>query len=102
MLPDTFITRALYDTLVEHLALVAGTPNSFDLIKNALRALPLPDHRLEVLADHLAHLEPCPFRGEVTEDQIKIALGEVGDVWPNNIRGDVILAHYEDHLTRLH
>jgi hypothetical protein len=28
----------------------------------------------------LAELKPCPFAGVVTEDQIKIALGELFDI----------------------
>lgn len=87
---DIFVTRALYNTLVEHLALNAGTASNIGPVRNVLRALPLRTHRLEVLADHLARLDPCPFTGHVTEDQIKVALGEVGDVWPNSIRGHVI------------
>jgi hypothetical protein len=96
MKPDTFVTRALYLTITEHVVLFAGDPANLDRIKNVLRALPLPNHRLEALAAHLAHLAPCPFCGEVTEDQVKIVLGEVGDIWPNSVRGDVMLAHYED------
>lgn len=36
----------------------------------------------------IAALEPCPFEGVVTADQIKEALGEIGDIWPESIRGD--------------
>ena len=93
MQPDTFITTALYDTLVEHLALVAGNTN---LIRNILRALPLPDHQLEALADRLAHLAPSPFAECVTDNEVKICLGEHGSVWPNSIKGAVTLANYED------
>jgi hypothetical protein len=32
----------------------------------------------------------------VTGNEIKIALGEIGDIWPNSIRGHVMIAHYED------
>jgi hypothetical protein len=34
------------------------------------------------IAKALAAIEPCPFAGRVTPDQIKIVLGEVADVWP--------------------
>ena len=34
------------------------------------------------LALAIAGQPPCQFTGRVTEDQIKIALGEIGDVWP--------------------
>ncbi len=96
MKPDTFVTSALYLTITEHVVLFAGDPANLDRIKNVLRALPLPNHRLEALAGHLARLAPCPWSGEVTEDQLKICLGEHGNIWPNNIRGDVLLASYED------
>lgn len=41
---------------------------------------------LDGVAEAIASLEPCPFAGKVTADQIKIVLGEVGDVWPGSIR----------------
>jgi hypothetical protein len=37
------------------------------------------------LVEALAAIKPCPVTGEVT-DQVKIALGEVGDIWPNSIK----------------
>jgi hypothetical protein len=33
-------------------------------------------------AEAIAALEPCPFQGRITADQVKIALGEVGNIWP--------------------
>jgi hypothetical protein len=36
----------------------------------------------------LAKLEPCPYAGRVTEDQVKIALGELLDIWPASIADD--------------
>ncbi len=30
----------------------------------------------------IEELKPCPFAGKVTADQIKIALGEWLDIWP--------------------
>ena len=45
----------------------------------------VPHHRL---AEKIANLEPCPFVGRVTPDQVKIALGEFGDIWPESIRED--------------
>jgi hypothetical protein len=44
--------------------------------------------RFERIAEAIAALEPCAFRGVVTADQIKMALGEHGDIWPGCIRGD--------------
>ena len=39
-------------------------------------------------AKAIAALEPCPFAGVVTVDQIKIVLGEVADIWPAAIADD--------------
>jgi hypothetical protein len=33
----------------------------------------------------LVELEPCPFAGVVTVDQVKIALGEWLNIWPASI-----------------
>jgi hypothetical protein len=40
------------------------------------------------IAEALAVLEPCPVHGRITTDQVKIVLGEVGNIWPETIRGD--------------
>lgn len=56
--------------------------------------------RYSRLVTALANLQPCPFAGRITEDQIKVALGEAGDVWPLEIRGDVIMAMLEDREKR--
>lgn len=32
-----------------------------------------------------AALKPCPFAGVVTADQVKLALGEYLDIWPDSI-----------------
>jgi len=40
------------------------------------------------IAEAIAALEPCPFHGCITSDQVKIVLGEVGDIWPESIRCD--------------
>ena len=33
----------------------------------------------------IAALGPCPFAGTVTADQVKLALGEFLDIWPESI-----------------
>jgi hypothetical protein len=43
-------------------------------------------------AEELAALKPCPFAGRVTADRVKIALGELLEIWPASIADDV-LAH---------
>ena len=48
----------------------------------------LPDHTYDTLVSAILRAEPCAFSGTVTEDQIKIALGEVSDIWPARIKED--------------
>lgn len=40
------------------------------------------------VAKVIAAIEPCPFAGEVTADQIKIALADAADIWPVSIAAD--------------
>ncbi len=96
MTPDLYITRAVYKTTTEHLALFAGDPANLNQIKNVLRASPLPAYRLDVLAGHLARLTPCPWSREITKDEVRVCLGEHGDVWPGSIKRSVLLATFED------
>jgi hypothetical protein len=86
----------LYHALVARLVPVAGTGNA-EQIKAILGAL-TPD-RLVRLVDYLAHLEPCPVTGIITENEIKIALGEAGGIWPREIYADVVMARLE-HLEK--
>lgn len=60
-----------------------------------------PDY--DRLVDALANLKPCPFEGRITADQIKIALGELGDVWPASILPDVLQSaeRIDDNIVRL-
>jgi hypothetical protein len=90
---ELYLGTDLYHALVERLLPVAGTGNA-DQVRAVIG--PLAKDGVEPLADRLAHLAPCPMAGKVTGNEIKIALGEVGDIWPNNIKGAVTLAHYED------
>ena len=46
----------------------------------------IADETYHRLVAALLTLEPCPVTGEVGPDQIKIALGEVADIWPESIR----------------
>jgi hypothetical protein len=48
----------------------------------------LPTEKYNALAEALANLEPCPVRGVITADQIKIVLGERADIWPASIAAD--------------
>jgi hypothetical protein len=55
--------------------------------------------RYNKLIDALLNMKPCPFAGVVTADQIKLALGLGGDIWPATILPDVLA---EDHRTLCH
>ncbi len=46
----------------------------------------VPDERLVRAADAIANLAPCPIAGRITRDQVLLALGEFGDIWPDSIR----------------
>ncbi|AUC93702.1 hypothetical protein CWS35_04830 [Bradyrhizobium sp. SK17] len=82
-------------TIVNRLIPVAGTGNA----KANIAALePLTNDRLNLLADRLAALAPCPVTGLVTDNEIKIALGEHGDIWPSCIRGHIMVADLEGDL----
>lgn len=53
----------------------------------------LDDERYSRLVAALVNIQPCPVTGMVTENEIKIALGEAGDIWPQAIRSSVQLDH---------
>jgi hypothetical protein len=38
--------------------------------------------------DQIVRLKACPLAGKVTADQVKIALGEYLDIWPESIADD--------------
>lgn len=63
-----------------------------------MNELYLDDARLFAIADAIAAIRPCPFAGRVTRDQIVVALGEHGDIWPLSILPDVIRDGAEDRL----
>ncbi len=96
---ELYLGTDLYHALVERLLPVAGTGNA-DQIRTAIG--PLAADRIERLAHHLAHIAPCPACGAMTDNEIKVALGEAGNIWPNHIRGAIALANYEDRLARFH
>jgi hypothetical protein len=48
----------------------------------------VPTENYRRAAEAIAALTPCPVHGVITADQVKIALGEVGNIWPESIRGD--------------
>lgn len=86
---ELYLGGNLYRTLVERLIPVAGNGNTI-AIKEVLG--PLANNRLEPLADQLASLAPCPVTGIMTDNEVKIALGEAGDIWPRSIYGHVLAA----------
>ena len=80
---ETFYVAPLYSALVDRLLPVAGRG---DVEQIRLAAGPLFNDR-PGLNERLADLEPCPVRGVVTANEIKICIGEHGDIWPAEIRG---------------
>ena len=50
----------------------------------------LDTERFNHIAEKIAALTPCAFAGRVTADQVKVALGEQGDIWPECIRAACI------------
>jgi hypothetical protein len=42
------------------------------------------------LAEAIASIEPCPFTGKVTADQVKLVLGEKVNIWPLSILPDAL------------
>ncbi|WOH64058.1 hypothetical protein [Bradyrhizobium sp. BWA-3-5] len=96
---ELYLPTTIYREIIERLLPVAGAGNA-DQITAVLG--PLAKDRLVPLADRLARLAPCPACGMVTSNEVKIALGEAGDIWPNHIRSAVALAHYEDHVAQFH
>ncbi|MCA6124572.1 hypothetical protein J6500_22140 [Bradyrhizobium sp. WSM 1704] len=88
MTTETFLPRALYDCHVDRLVAVAGQ-GDVDLIHLAMGSLLAGRPGL---AERLANLDPCPVAGAITNNEIKMALGEHGNVWPSTIRPHVLLA----------
>jgi hypothetical protein len=41
----------------------------------------IPKEQLIAAAEAIAALEPCPFAGAITRDQVLMAMGEHGDIW---------------------
>ena len=51
-----------------------------------MKEIYLPDQAFHTLAEKIANLEPCPFAGRLTADQVKIVLSESDEIWPEGIR----------------
>ncbi|WP_375763089.1 hypothetical protein ACE10X_27230 [Bradyrhizobium sp. Pha-3] len=88
---ETFLSRALHQACVDRLIPVAGQ-GDVDLIHRAVGPLLLDRPGL---AERLAELDGCPFSGVVTVNEIKIALGEFGDIWPTSIWPHVMTAGFD-------
>lgn len=54
--------------------------------------------RLHAIADAIAALEPCPFTGTITRDQIVLALGEHGNIWPVSLLEDALCGNQKYSL----
>lgn len=61
-----------------------------------LNEIYIEDARLIAIADAIAAIKPCAFAGRVTRDQIIVALGEHGDIWPLSILPGLIRDSAED------
>ena len=61
----------------------------------------ISDYRFDSVAEAIARLEPCPFAGVVTADQVKEVLGVIGDVWPIGILADLIVTGAREAERRL-
>lgn len=46
----------------------------------------LPRIERAALLRAIRHIEPCAVTGEITDDQVALALGEHADIWPLGIR----------------
>jgi hypothetical protein len=55
-----------------------------------------PDNQYSRLVRALVNPEPCPVTGMVTDNEIKVILGEIGDIWPESIQADVTAATAAD------
>jgi len=63
-----------------------------------LNEIYLDDARLFAIADAIAAIKPCAFAGRVTRDQIVVAMGEHGDIWPSSILPELIRGSAEDRF----
>ena len=46
--------------------------------------------RLNQLAEAIAAIEPCPGSGKIEAYQVKMLLGERGNIWPASILPDAL------------
>lgn len=88
---ESYLPNSLYAIAVDRVTKVAGQ-GDVDLTRIALGPLL---HDRPGLAERLAHLEPCPVTGRVTDNEVKHCLGVHGDMWPKEVYGAVLLATAE-------
>jgi hypothetical protein len=48
----------------------------------------IEDDQYDRLVAALLTLQPSPVTGEVGPDEVKIALGEIGDIWPARVEAE--------------
>jgi hypothetical protein len=63
--------------------------NGLDMGELVLRAPRIEGSKRQALIDALADLEPDAFSGAYEPDQIKLTLGEKGDIWPDYLLEEV-------------
>jgi hypothetical protein len=108
-----YMNRGLYTVLVDHILIVLDrykgtdfkrprqTPSELHMgLQSALRLAGVPmgdlvmnkaENRVEpterlALVDKLAAVEPSAFSGDYDGCDVKLALGEHGDVWPDEYK----------------
>lgn len=55
----------------------------------------IADETYDRLVMALLTLQPSPVTGEVGADEVKIALGEIGDIWPARIETEAFPNNFE-------
>jgi hypothetical protein len=53
-----------------------------------IMAIYVENELFDRVAEAIVALEPCPFAGKVTVDQIKLALADAADIWPVSIAAE--------------
>lgn len=95
---EQFLPDILYATIVDRVLPFAGSGH-VDQIRVAIGPLL---HDRPALARHLADLKPPAWFSTITRDDVVVALGEIGDIWPRSIHGDVIIADLEHRTMKRH
>lgn len=58
----------------------------FEVTDCSAREIYLSDETYHRLIDAILNAEPCAWSGKVEKDQVMLAIGEAGSIWPEAIR----------------